>query len=132
MSKKNIIEFLKFGIVGVSNTVVSLGIYYLFVWFDPGYYMIGNVVGWIVSVANSFLLNSIFVFHSEYTGIGNTLKGLLKSYVSYGGTFLLSTFLLYIQVEMLNWPEMICPLINLCITVPLNYVLNKFWTFRRA
>lgn len=132
MNKKNITEFLKFGIVGASNTIISLSIYYLFIWVDPGYYMAGNIVGWIVSVANSFLWNSIFVFHSKYEGFGNLLKGLMKSYISYGSTFLLTTLLLFIQVEILNWPEMICPLINLCITVPLNYVLNKFWTFRHV
>jgi putative flippase GtrA len=130
LNRKNITEFVKFGIVGASNTVISLAIYYLFIWIDPKYYIIGNVVGWVVSVANSYLWNSIFVFHSKYENIGKTLNGLLKSYISYGSTLLLTTLLLYLEVELAHWSEAICPIINLCITVPLNYILNKFWTFR--
>lgn len=129
--RKNLIEFLKFGIVGVSNTAISLAIYYLFIWHDPQYYIAGNVLGWIVSVANSFIWNSVFVFKSKYDSIWSKLKGLMKSYVSYGGVFLLTTALLYIEVDVLTWSEVICPIINLFITVPLNYLLNKFWTFRK-
>lgn len=128
--KSEIIQFLKFGLVGLSNTAISLLIYYLFLWIDPKMYLIGNVVGWIVSVFNAFFWNSKYVFSIRSVGIGSYLKKLCKTYVGYGATFLLSTWLLYVEVEILAWSPVICPVLNLLITIPLNFIFNKFWTFR--
>lgn len=130
MKKNAIVQFIKFGIVGVSNTAISLVIYYLFIWLNPALYIVGNTVGWVVSVANAFFWNNRYVFHSENNGKGALLKKIGKTYLSYGATFLLSTLLLYLQVDVAGWSEQIAPLVNLLITIPLNFLLNKFWTFR--
>ena len=58
-------QFIKFGIVGVSNTLISLAVYYIFVWIDPGLYLWGNVAGWVVSVLNAFYWGNQVVFKSE-------------------------------------------------------------------
>lgn len=128
--KQSLIQFVKFGIVGVSNTGISLLIYYIFIWIDPEYYLLGNIVGWIVSVANAFFWNNSFVFQKAAENARSLLKRAGKTYLSYGATFLLSTVLLYVEVDVLNWSEIICPILNLLVTIPLNFVFNKFWTFR--
>lgn len=130
INKTSLIQFIKFSIVGVSNTLISLAIYYVFLWINPALYLLGNILGWIVSVANSFLWNYLFVFHSEFKGFINLGKKLCKTYISYASTFILSTVLLYIEVEILFLSAIICPIINLGITIPLNFILNKFWAFR--
>ena len=56
--KEVLVQFIKFGIIGASNTLVSTSIYYVFIWIDPKLYFLGNVVGWIVSVFNSFYWNN--------------------------------------------------------------------------
>lgn len=126
---KSILQFLKFGIVGISNTLISLAVYYLFLWFDPTLYLLGNIVGWFVSVANAFFWNNKYVFQSKSSDMAAFLKKLGKTYLSYGVTFLLSTVLLYLEVEVLNWSTVVSPVLNLLITIPLNFLLNKFWTF---
>lgn len=126
---KNIVQFLKFGIVGLSNTFVSLAVYYVFLWFDQRLYLVGNVVGWIVSVANAYYWNNKYVFGAGEKGFRQTLKKLSKTYLSYGATFVLSTLLLYVEVDVLNWSSIISPFVNLIITIPLNFLLNKFWAF---
>lgn len=128
--KQLLIQFVKFGIVGVSNTSILLLIYYIFIWIDPNYYLQGNIVGWIVSVANAFFWNNRFVFQKAAENARSLLKRVGKTYLSYGAAFLLSTALLYVEVDVLNWSEIICPILNLLITIPLNFVCNKFWTFR--
>ncbi len=127
--KQLFIQFLKFGLVGISNTVISLLIYYLFLWISPALYLVGNVTGWIVSVANSFFWNNKYVFKGA-SGKRKLLKKLGKTYLSYGATFLLGTALLYLEVDVWRWSAAICPLLNLVITIPLNFLLNKFWAFR--
>lgn len=130
MKKKDLIQFLKFGLVGVSNTAVSLAVYYLFLWVDDRLYLWGNVVGWVVSVANAFYWNNKYVFTEHSEGIAALIKRLLRTYLSYGATFLLSTVLLYLEVDVLHWSAVISPIMNLLVTIPLNFLLNKFWTFQ--
>ncbi len=128
---KSIKQFIKFGLVGVSNTLLSLAVYYIFLWINADLYLVGNIAGWLVSVANAFFWSQKYVFVSEKASLASTLKKLLKTYCSYGATFLLSTLLLYLEVDLWQWPASISPLLNLLLTVPLNFLLNKFWVFRR-
>lgn len=128
--KKDIIfQFIKFGLVGVSNTLVAWACYYLFLWFDEDLYMIGSVVGTVVSIANAFFWNDKYVFKSDNNDWRSKLKRLGKTYVSYGGTSLLGILLLWIEVRFWGISKAIAPLVNLLITIPLNFLINKYWTF---
>ena len=73
-----ILQFIKFGLVGVSNTLVAWACYYLFLWFDEDLYMVGSVVGTVVSIANAFFWNDKFVFKSDNNDWRSTLKRLGK------------------------------------------------------
>lgn len=130
LHRENLIQFLKFGIVGISNTAISLIVYYAVLWINQDWYLAGNVLGWIVSVANAYFWNHRYVFKTKTERFSQRLKELGKTYLSYGMTFLLSTILLYLEVELANWSAVLCPVANLLITIPLNFVLNKFWTFK--
>ncbi len=124
--KATIVQFVKFGIVGASNTIISLAIYYLFLLIDKHLYLAGNIVGWIVSVANAFFWSNRYVFKES----GEPwFRKLIKTYISYGLTFFLSTLLLYLEVDVLSLSPVISPVLNLVITIPINFLLNKFWTF---
>lgn len=123
-------QFFKFGLVGVSNTAVSLGVYYLVLWMNPDLYMLGSVLGTILSIFNAFIWNDLFVFTGNPKDFKSVMKRLGKTYVSYGGTSALSTALLWVEVELLFVGELYAPIINLVITIPLNYLINKFWTFK--
>jgi len=120
-------QFIKFGIVGVSNTAISLAIYYIFIFISKDLYIVGNTVGFVVSVLNAYYWNNRYVF--KKTEKGNT-KPLIKTFIAYGSTFLLGTVFLYVMVDCWSISETIAPLINLLATVPLNFLLNKFWTFK--
>ena len=67
-------QFIKFGLVGVSNTAVSMAVYYIFLWISPNLYMVGSVLGTILSIANAFFWNDKFVF----TGNANDWRSKLK------------------------------------------------------
>lgn len=123
-------QFIKFGIVGVSNTLISLAVYYLFLWIDPHLYLAGNIAGWVVSVLNAFFWNNRYVFNGTEKGGVAGLKKLGKTYLCYGATFLLSTGLLYLEVDIWHWSAVVSPILNLLVTIPLNFLLNKFWAFR--
>ena len=130
--KALVIQFVKFGLVGVSNTLVSWICYYIILWIDDNLYMLGSLVGTVVSIANAFIWNDRFVFKGQENDWKNRLKRLGKTYVSYGGKSLLSMLLLWIEVQLFDVSKVIAPVVNLLITIPLNFLINKFWTFRNG
>ena len=122
---KSIVQFIKFGIVGVSNTIIALVVYYLILWLGVPY-LIANTISWIVSVFNAFYWNNRYVF------INNTpwSKALVKTYISYGASFVVGSILLIIFVEVCNMSDKIAPLLTLVLTIPMNFIMNKYWTFK--
>ena len=118
--------------MGVSNTLVSWAIYYFVLWINEDLYMLGSILGMIISIANAFFWNDKFVFKSRENDIKSKLTRLMKTYVSYGGTSLLATVLLWAEVELMGVSKVLAPIVNLIITIPLNFLINKFWTFRSS
>ena len=130
--KALILQFFKFGLVGLSNTAVSMGIYYLVLWINPAMYMLGSILGTIISIANAFFWNDRFVFKGNTRDVKSVLKRLGKTYISYGGTSILSNVLLWVEVALLGISKVIAPVVNLIITIPLNFLINKLWTFKKS
>lgn len=128
--KKAIIQFIKFGTVGAINTVLSYaitnGAYYLLHLHEQ----ISNIIAFVITVFISFMINGRFVF-TENKEERNFWKSLLKVYASYSitGVFL-TAILLYIEEELLGIPHYIATLMNLVVTIPVNFILNKFWAYK--
>ena len=121
------IQFIKFGMVGISNSLVSLSVYYLFIWINPVLYQVGNVIGWTLGVLNSVFWNRKLVFKDSTE---SRWKIIGKSYIAYCGSFLLTVVLLHIQIEWIGISAVIAPLICIIFTTPLNFLANKYWAFR--
>lgn len=136
----NFLQFIKFGIVGVSNTVISYILYAVcLILLRSGNilygvdYIIAQVVQFILSVLWSFYWNNKFVFELKNGEKRSIWKSLIKTYISYSFTGLfLSSTLLVLWVQVLGISEFIAPIINLLISVPLNFIINKFWAFKKS
>lgn len=124
---KNILQFIKFALVGVSNTGISLGIYYMVLFINEDFYLMGHVLGFLISVVNSCYWNNRFVFQNKETPFW---KLLLKSYLAYGFSFLFSTISLVVMIQLLHISQIIAPIVNIIVTTPLNFMISKLWTFR--
>lgn len=136
---ESIIQFVKFGIVGISNTLVSYIVYIVSLLlfrkiniFIKSDIFIAQIVAYILSVLWSFLLNNKYVFQKQNgRRRGELLQALLKTYASYFLTgIIINLVLLHIQVNILGVSEYVAPIINLIITVPINFLLNKYWAFK--
>ena len=119
-------EFLQFGLVGVSNTIISYLLYVVTlllvsksgVKFD---YIIANIVSWLLSVLWSIYWNNKFVFKKEEGEKRNIWAALFKTYVSYGFTgLILNNILSVLWVSVLHISKMLAPIINLVISIPIN------------
>lgn len=157
----SLIQFIKFGLVGVSNTVVNYVVYLIFVSLGVQY-LIANTIGFIVSVLNAYFWGSRFVFKEDESKQKRVWwQVLLKTYASYLLGFGINQVLLWVWIELTNigqyfgfvggiingctgiiglqphsfTPEelsqILAPIFNIFITVPINFVINKFWAYRQ-
>lgn len=124
-----LIQFIKFGMVGLLNTTIT------YVITNSTYYLlhlnelICNAIAFFITVYISYILNSQFVFTDSSEQ--NTLKAILKVYISYSFTGLfLSSVLIYIEESIFGIPHFIATLVILIITIPLNFLINKYWAYR--
>lgn len=153
------IQFLKFGLVGISNTLVSGVIYFLMneLWF-PGKWFAASLVSWVISVLNAYLWQNIFVFKEDETKKHRVWwQTLFKTYMSYAFTGLfLNNVLLWLWTDVINIaqfcggiirffanihvgflgnPETFSSnmgwFINMFISIPLNFIINKCWAYRQ-
>lgn len=126
-----LIQFVKFGIVGISNTLISYCTYAVLVWLGVNF-LLSNLIGFVVSVLNSFYWNSRYVFDLNNADTKQKLKALIKTFISYAGTGLvLSSAMLILWIDIVQLSKYIAPIINLIITVPVNFVVNKVWAFKK-
>ncbi len=124
------IQFVQFCVVGISNTLISYIIYLIGIWLNI-HYILASVIGFIVSVTNSFYWNNKYVFKAKENETRSILGAYIKTFISYGITGLvLANILLVIWFEVFNLPEWCGPILNLVITIPLNFLLNKIWAFK--
>lgn len=79
----------------------------------------------------SFYWNNKYVFKQNEGQERNIFAALLKTYVSYAFTGLfLNSVLSFIWVEIIGVSKLIAPIINLLVSVPINFLMNKFWAFK--
>ena len=125
-----LIQFIKFGIVGLSNTIISYSVYAALTYIGV-YYVAANVIAFVVSVLNSFFWNNKYVFKKTDSEKRNPWWTLVKTFLAYAITGLvLVNVLLVLFVEKWGISKYIAPIITLVVTIPLNFVINKFWSFR--
>lgn len=69
MKSEGIIQFIKFGLVGVSNTAVDWIVYYIashFIFSGSSGELISKALSFIVAVINSYIWNTVWTFKKEY------------------------------------------------------------------
>lgn len=132
------VQFVKFGIVGISNTLISYSIYLIMLFFFQSFgllenydYLTAQLIGFALSVLWSFYWNNKVVFMQSSGSKRILWKTLLKTFAAYSFTGLfLNSVLLILWVQVLGVSEYVAPVFNLLFSVPLNFVINKFWAFR--
>lgn len=152
--KKTIVQFIKFGLVGIGNTIVSYTIYSLCYYVLHANVHVCNITGFIISVLFAYAMQSRFVFEEQKDAKHRVWwKVLLKTYASYAFTGLFLTevlLLLWINVIDISkflkplslWVSdnglsmtakdlavSIAPFLNMIFTIPINFCINKFWAY---
>lgn len=126
-SKESILQFIKFGIVGVSNTLLTAAtIWILMKIFHTSDY-ISNIVGYIIGLINSFIWNRKWTFANNSTIKETIFKFLATFAVSY----LIQLGNLYLLLHFTQIDPYICQLLSIVTYTFVNFLLNKYYTFKR-
>ena len=120
------IQMIKFVMVGISNSLIHLGIYNLLLLLRM-HYIACNAVAFFVSVIWAFFINRIWVFKDRTS---KKTQSFMKTVIVYLFSFSCSSLLLLVYVDLWNINEKLAPIINIIIFTPINFVLMKFWAQR--
>lgn len=124
------LQFIKFSLVGLSNSFVAYFVYFCLTYMGLQY-IFSNIIAFVISVLNSFFWSSRFVFKKGMEDYRNPYYTLAKTFLSYAGTgLILSNILLFVFVEKCNISKYLAPLLSLVITIPTNFYLNKKWAYK--
>lgn len=120
-------RFIKFGLVGVLNTIIN---WILFILLNSMgvYYIISNIIAYSISTLNSYLWNSKWVF--KYTGDNvnqTTFKFITLNIIG----LVLNTIILFLLVDIIKLPKIIALIIATGVVMILNYFINKLWVFKK-
>mgnify|MGYP001590398115 FL=1 len=63
--QEDIVQFFKFIVIGVLNTIISLSVLYIFTEFFHIHYLISAVFAFLFAVTNSFIFNKIWTFKEK-------------------------------------------------------------------
>ena len=135
-------QFLKFLGIGYLNALVYYLSYSMLVWLGVNY-IVSNAVGRLVFKEDGSKEKRVWwrvlfkVFATNFfTGLLLTSL-LLKFWLDIAwlpkGMEPASAALAQsgIEISARKLAEYVAPVINLCITTPLNFFINKFWTYRQ-
>ncbi len=148
-------QLIRFGLVGVLNTLVSQATYMICVALGM-HYLAASVIGFVISVFHAFLWQTRFVFKEDEAAEKRVWwQVLLKTYAAYAftGLFLNNVLLIFwidiikiegftqmltdivngfgIEISNHELAVDIAPLLNMAVNIPLNFVINKFWAYRQ-
>ena len=116
-------RFLKFAIVGVSNTAISFLVYVVLVKLSL-YYILASIISYIAGILNSYILNTAFVFKEK-----KTKKNLFMFSSVYLSALLINLSLLYIMVDVFGIGPITGQILVTGLVMIYNYIMQKKWTF---
>ena len=123
----NWLQLAKFSLVGASGYVVNLAVYTVLLRVFDVHYLAAAVCSFLVAVTNNYTWNRQWTFrgdrgHLAYQG----MRFLVVSVVALGANLVfLRTFV------ALELDEVLAQAIAIVLVMPLNFVGNKVWSFRR-
>ena len=125
INKKTIGETLKFGFVGVLNTIVGYGAYFLLIKLSV-FYMASLLCSHIIGAIHSYFWNKYFTFKSDKKSI----KEIIRFASVYVVTFLINLGILSLLVERFKVGEELGGFIALVIVTGISFFGHKFWSFK--
>ena len=120
-------QLVKFGLVGVANTLIDFGIFVLLHGYLRVFYALAQVISYSCGMTNSYFLNKFWTFQSkEAIRLAEVVKFVVVNLLSLG----VSLVLLYLVRGRGNWGVVESKVLATLGSLLVNFLGNKFWVFR--
>lgn len=119
-------QFVKFGIVGVSNTLITLAVYTVLLKVFGVWYVAASAVGFLVGAANGFVWNRRWTFSQH---VGDALTP-VRWFAVQGCGLGLDLLLIYLLVQHAGLDKLLGQVCATAVVTVLTFFANRAWTFR--
>ena len=126
--KNTLWQLIRFGIVGVINTLITLIVIYVLQELLHIKYTIANLAGYIAGVINSFFWSKLWVFKKLNS---NFMREAVLFLVSFGICYGIQFVALLLLVEVLHMADTWAQLVSMVVYTLCNFALNKCITFKK-
>jgi putative flippase GtrA len=114
-------QFIRFVIVGLINTFNYYVLYLLLYHLVSLDYMFAHIIAFLISMIGSFYLNSYFTYK-----VKPTLKKFFQFPLTYVVNITITTFAIWLFVDVIGWSETLSPLLATVLAIPFTFVVSKF------
>jgi putative flippase GtrA len=121
-----VLQFAKFGIVGISNTLLNFLVYILLLKVFGVWYLAASGIGFGIGAVNGFLLNRRWTFEGH---VGDALTPVRWGIVQ-GSGLALNEALLYFWVDGVGVDKLIGQALAIVVVTSVTFAANRAWTFR--
>ncbi len=121
-----LVQFLKFGIVGISNTLLAFTVYTVLLKVFGVWYLAASALGFAAGATNGFLLNRRWTF-SEH--VGDALTPVRWAIVQSCGLGI-NEALLFLFVHDARLDELLAQVFASAVVTVTTFLVNRAWTFR--
>ncbi|MCL2769889.1 MAG: GtrA family protein [Solirubrobacterales bacterium] len=121
-------QFVKFAIVGVSNTLLTFVVYTVLIEVFDVWYIAASGIGFAVGAVNGFLLNRRWTFRGH---AGDRLTAVRWTVVQ-GSGLLLDEALIYLFVHDASMDKLIAQACAIAVVTVSTFLVNRAWTFPMA
>ena len=123
----NWLQLAKFSVVGLSGYLVNLAVYGLLLRGAGLHYLAAGACSFVVAAANNYSWNRHWTFRRQRGDVyGQGIRFLIVSLVALGANLVILHLL--ITAGLGKFPAQA---IAILLVMPLNFIGNKLWSFRR-
>ena len=124
----NWVQLAKFSAVGASGYVINLAVYTALLRGAGFHYTAAATCSFLVAVTNNYIWNRLWTFHDQRGHVGwQGLRFLVVALVAYAANLVVLSGLIALGED-----KVVSQAIAVVLVTPLNFLGNKFWSFRRA
>jgi putative flippase GtrA len=121
-------QFVKYGVVGASNTVLTFATYSVLVVWIGVPYLVALVVGYLPGALNSYLLNRHWTFGAGHLSHAHTGT---RFAIVQGCAIVVNFGALYVLVDEFHVEKILAQAILTVPVVAITFFINRTWTFGR-
>ena len=125
-------ELFFYAVFGVGATVINIVSYRVLAnTFGKKYFLIANIITWILAFIFAFITNKLFVFESKSWEAQIAMKEFVGFLSARLATGILDTVLMWLFVSVISLDDTLSKIIINILVIIINYIASKFFIFKK-